>query len=716
MPLACSASMRPCLALTTVLLAVGLTSVTARACPAPLTGCSDQVPPPSSPPEHRGFEARGGGGLGSAPAPKPGSAPGRDAPGASATPAGAPGVAPSPGAGFVVDPQAWDLWWSFNRHPYLSLRSKLNSGWTQTGSSDFFLGQGSREQVFDRLRPTREVVGQKVVPAILQALECETNNEVVAALLMALAKTGDEDGSQHFESVIARYLADGSQRVAEAAVMALGVLGSDSSVSILTALMRDQAYGRFLVGRKSEVPYRTRALATYGLGLIGHRSQSEHLRRVIVALLADVLGSPSFATRDIKVAAMTAFGLTALPVIAEDAPSQSALEALASEWQLRPSSLVPATSRESQLVWLAEYLDQARVRQNRGVREDLVRAHVPTAMARLLEGLRGQERKALQALVVAALQPVLARRSRYERSIEQSTALALGLIVGCPDDSLDWAEDLVRIAEEGDSQARRFAVISIGRLVGQAGDTAQCADGAARLRQQLIEWMEHGPSRLRPWAALALGVAGRAQMDRDQAPNTDAGAALRECAEDCKSPADAGAYLIALGLRRDPDARQILLDKLAYFRTDNARGYATVALGLVGDRRSLEALQEVIRQASKRPALLNRAAIGLGLLGDRAAVPQLIRMLREARSFATQAALASALGAIGDVRAIDPLVEMLADQNLTASARSYAALALGIVCDKETLPWNSKVATNVNYRASTTTLTSSDATGILDIL
>jgi len=43
-------------------------------------------------------------------------------------------------------------------------------------------------------------------------------------------------------------------------------------------------------------------------------------------------------------------------------------------------------------------------------------------------------------------------------------------------------------------------------------------------------------------------------------------------------------------------------------------------------------------------------------------------------------------------------------------------VALGIVADKEPLPWNSKISTNINYRANTTTLTGDNGTGILDIL
>ena len=71
----------------------------------------------------------------------------------------------------------------------------------------------------------------------------------------------------------------------------------------------------------------------------------------------------------------------------------------------------------------------------------------------------------------------------------------------------------------------------------------------------------------------------------------------------------------------------------------------------------------------------------------------------------------------GDHRSIDPLVTMLQNDGLTERARGFAAVALGIVADKEDLPWNSKIGVDLNYRASTSTLTDqSSGTGILDIL
>ena len=43
-------------------------------------------------------------------------------------------------------------------------------------------------------------------------------------------------------------------------------------------------------------------------------------------------------------------------------------------------------------------------------------------------------------------------------------------------------------------------------------------------------------------------------------------------------------------------------------------------------------------------------------------------------------------------------------------------MALGIVGDGDPLPWNAKIAEDLNYRAATSTLTDPKGLGILDIL
>ena len=70
---------------------------------------------------------------------------------------------------------------------------------------------------------------------------------------------------------------------------------------------------------------------------------------------------------------------------------------------------------------------------------------------------------------------------------------------------------------------------------------------------------------------------------------------------------------------------------------------------------------------------------------------------------------------IGDSGTIASLKEILFDESLTKLSRAFAAVALGGVADKEPLPWNAKIGSNLNYRAAVETLFDG-AGGILDIL
>ena len=197
----------------------------------------------------------------------------------------------------------------------------------------------------------------------------------------------------------------------------------------------------------------------------------------------------------------------------------------------------------------------------------------------------------------------------------------------------------------------------------------------------------------------------------------DATRALRAATTKQNVPDLIGAYVLALGLRNDVESAPLLVEKMELFSgSDGARGYCAVGLGLMKARGQIEDVQDIVRTSKYRPELLQQAAVGLGLLGDQALVGELVDMLQnDANSMATQAAIASGLGQIGDKGSIDPLIEMLGDKKITALARGFAAVALGIVCDKEPLPWNSKISVNINYRANTQSLTG-EGLGILDIL
>jgi HEAT repeat protein len=466
-------------------------------------------------------------------------------------------------------------------------------------------------------------------------------------------------------------------------------------VPSLADLALDKPEARRRVGHK-EVPYRTRAFAAYGLGLIGNRTASNRVRQDVAAILIDLLAKPESSTRDVQVAALIALGL--VPIDVDESESPDGKQNFAS-------------SRQTELRFVEKYFQDER-------NPYLIRAHAPAAMGRLLGRAPSGLRESAAKLCLGGL----SKSSKEPVEIQQACALALGQIgcAGAEKIDVEIRAALRRALEEArDDQTQHFAAIALGQIGGRPGDTSGNAAGAAECTDGLLTSLTRGKLHGRTWAALALGVRERAIADDgrgrlDSSPT--AKEALRAGLRETSDPARVGAYAIACGIAQDAEAKGLLRDKFRGASVDEAKGQIAIALGLVGARDAVTEIEAVVQASKFRPTLLKQAAVALGLLGDKDLVPDLLRMLREAGGFSSQAAIASALGFIGDSRSIDPLVAMLRGKDATASARGFAAVALGMIADKEPLPWNAKISTNIDYRANTPTLTSPEATGILDIL
>jgi len=649
----------------------------------------------------------GGGGSGPTPTPtpsQPGPTPGRTGTGSTPAPA-LPGQVPtgsSPGAsvptglpGSAEDLTRWEYWWVFNQAQYLNLKASLWEDLISNPEGEFLDGQSKAPK--PGLRPTHEDIHGRVVPALRQVLRDERSNDIVSGALIALAKIGDardETGTSAAEETLRGFLDDPQQELAETAAVALGILASDVTVPALAHLALDDAAGRALVD-DTEVALRTRAFAAYGLGLIGARTNSNAVRQDVARVLIEILRGPQTATRDVQVAALIALGLTPVDVAAADERGTGA-----------------AASRRGQIDFVLGLLEDER-------RPVLLRAHAPRALGQLARGTD----EATRARVAQRLLELGGTSTGSRVELRQALVLALGQFGDADEDELDRAvrARLIELVErESEPQTRAFAAIALGQVGGRAGAGAGNAGGASQARAVLQSRLVRGPTGLRPWAGIALGVLERSAAQDARGllvPSSASLQALRSALVDARSPDDVGALAIACGLTRDPQALEPLLAKLEQTAADGPRGYVALALGMVGDRRALAEVRKVVAGAKYKPELLQNASIALGLLGDKELVPELCTLLGEARGLSSQAAIASALGFIGDRRSIDPLVAMLRDERdrLTEGARGFAAVALGIVADKELLPWNSKISTDIDYRANTSTLTGEGA-GILDIL
>ena len=570
-----------------------------------------------------------------------------------------------------VDASQWQLWWEFNKDPFIRLKDSVHA---ERMFGGLVVGPVT-------LAPTARQIDDEVLPALAKMLGTD-QRDMVSGALIALAKVGRDHKDFRILDLMAAKLRSGDQEIRETAALAMGISQMPRAVESLAGLVRDDERGRVLTGR-SEVDYRTRSFAAYGLGLIGW-SAGTAVKTRCFKILAEVLGDQDLVSRDLRVAAIEAIG-TLAPTA--DAPAERLL-------------------LEQCLQLLARYYHDPL-----GPGDQLIQAHAPSAIARLL-GRNGPA--SLVNYYRGMFLNELRNGTRESHDLYRSAVLALGQL-STPEDAdqaecrevlLDWYHS------SQDRQARYFSLIALGQIGGDGN------------RQALLEVYRRANDALgKSWSAIALGVhadtSWRAAERAGRAPEVDrvVGRVLHQEILRRKNPEVVSALGIALGLCRYTDAaddvRDMLLESV---HQDELAGYLCVGLGLMDDSRSKLDITDIVASSVRRPQLLRQGAVALGILGDMSVADDLQLMLVDGgQSLGKMSAVASALGLVGDRRAITPLVEVMADESLTDLTRAFAAVALGGVADKEPLPWNAKLAAHTNYRAAVETLTDG-ANGILDIL
>lgn len=615
--------------------------------------------------------ARGAGPMGA------GSSAGPNRPGT-----GRPGVQAGP------DLTKWQFWWEFNKDPFINLKAAIHDTGPVTYSDDFIMGRG-RVRSKDSLKPTELTILKRVLPKLKEAMDGSDDKDITSSCLIAMAKIGRNHADFRILDLFREQLRSGDQEIRETAAVSMGITQMPDALADLVDLVADSPRGRRL-SDQGEVNDRTRSFAAYGLGLVATASSDLRIKAAAFEALKGILQDENIVNRNPKVAAIN--GIAQLNVAPTDEKSRELLS--------------------SALDCLEKYFEK-----NLGRGEELIQSHVPPAIAKLLGGvgISGELGKRKQRYKRDFVNELDGRSKRGRRSNEilQAAVLALGQMAepyeneGSSDAGVSKA--LEAYFEKGkNQQAKYFSLLALGQI------------GGKKNRSALLKALETGNKALeKPWAALGLGVY--AFELRDQNPEADAdpviGRALQGWLGRLKNPDTRSALAIGLGLAKYDDAADDLRSMLIEEKNqEELAGYLCIGLALMEDDHSIDLIENIVRTSTRRPERLRQAAIALGKLGDKGVTALLQKMMREgSQNLAKMSAIASALGFIGDRRSIDPLLKMLFNDSLTPLTRAFAAVALGGVSDKELLPWNSKIAVNMNYRAAVETLTNRSS-GILDIL
>lgn len=600
---------------------------------------------------------------------------------------GGPQTGTGSGMDRYLDP-TWDLWWHFHKEEFLRLKQRLYEGPRSADSLE--RGDLLGGQLSGGLRPSAKQLVEDARPALRAVLEHESNNELVTSTLLAEGRLGESaavPNEARFAPQMLLRLRDPNQEVAETAALALGVLGSESELGVLEALVRDDETGRNAAGQR-EVSARTRSFAAYGLGILAQHVHSNRPRQLIARALTDVLARSEGVPADTQVACVIALGLTPL------------------EPEREESASAPWISRQTELRFLLRIFESRETRP-------VLRAHAATSLAALAADASPEAKEAVADSIEGTL-----RRETTEGPVRESCLIALGRLGDDDQDPVDKRirAELRRALLTGSTAERAFALMSLSETSTRQGTGSEPGSSVAEVREVLLEELARGKSRTRSWSMLALGV----QEFRLRRAGGDVCAPLREVLRrafaEASNPDELCAAALALGLAADGESTKSIGERLAKGGDESLRGYLALALGLAGSVEAAPLLRTVAAEARFRPFLLLQSAIALALLGDKSLAPELAGALRSAEGQASQSWIAQALGKVGDSRTIPILVSMLRDQQLGAPARGSVASALGIVCDKDELPWTHALTSMVNWRASSSTLLSGAGVGVLEIL
>ncbi len=621
--------------------------------------------------------------------------PGTGGPGGPGT--GGPGRGPTTGGVELGDDLTrWEFWWEFNKDPFINLKEAVHSTETVTNSAGFYMGAGKRAVSKDTLKPTESQILDEILPALNRELEGTTQRDITSSCMVAMAKIGKDTEQIKILPIFKSHLTESDQEVRETAALAMGISQMVESVGDMANLVKDTQVGRELC-KRPEVDDRTRSFAAYGLGLVSWATSNNDVKKQALDALNSILEDDSISDRNVRVAAINGIGLLKPDVSTEPGKElfNKCLDALDKYWQ-----------------------------KKLGAGEQLIQAHVPPSIAKLYDhvDLQDEANADLAAKLASFKQMWLDEvngKAKFERSndtIPESCVIALGRTtapnVGKDTPKLDReiSAGLLKYYERGkDKQAQYFSLMALGQIGGDEN------------RTELLKAFAKGSKALeKPWAALSLGVLAFKSYEaagRRATVDTLIGQTIEDAFKDVKTPSTLSAFAVALGLARYTESADMLRDLLDKHKSqDDFAGYICIGLALMGDQKATEQIRDLAAASVRRPTRLQQAAIALGKLGDKNAAELLVKLMTEGEeTLSKMSAIASALGYIGDRRTVDPLIKMLQDEGLTDISRAFAAVALGGVADKELLPWNSKIAVNMNYRAAVETLTN-QISGVLDIL
>lgn len=612
-------------------------------------------------------------------------------PGLPDSPLDPPGPESPGGRPRVLSPTSWQMWWHYNRWAFVDPRSGQDL--LRTSSGGFYLGRGARAQPAVRAEPSREQRVDLALPALLKAVASGGRAEVRIASAHALAKLriapGPDSDLPSFRTAVAPLLASGHALVTEKTLVFLGTHGDPSAYVPLASVLLGVRDARAFTG-EVKTPWRWRAFAAYGLGLLGERNLEQHeLTGRIFRTLQRAYGAEEHDEVRIAIGCAAA--------------------------RLMQPETIPRTETGVVDVQRTEQL-----RELLTLFENEPKAEVRAQWAPALGRLGAMAHRSLRARLIGLLLEPVAKRSRASEALQTGsvTGLGLALTAGKTELDVEARAQLARVAfESGTPRGTRFvARAALAQSVARRGQGEEPWAGVSDVRRVLLRALGRERGESLGWVALSLGILERGAAERGTTPDAAAMRALRQLLRTERSPDAAPAIALALGLAGDQESVPLIVERLEESADQSQRGYFALALGLAGAQDERHVLQEQLVRSLNQPFALEQTSIALALLGDRSAGTLLFEHLEKASNPEVQASLASSIGWSGDPDVLGRLLERLGDPRLSDADRGWTAVAIGRIVDEDRWPWVGAWSIGANYAENVPTRIEPDyRTGLLDL-
>jgi HEAT repeat protein len=581
--------------------------------------------PPAEPPPGEGGEEPGGGseepgGAGVPDGGNTGDTTGEkpSAPGTGSPSSGGLGTVGNSGTGpkgkvQVDDVQAfWPFWFEHNKEWILAelLRKRGAQARIPGDSSPAFFAQTAGTRTTTPVTNTQKT--DEIFPVLVEKATHSESDWVRDAAVLALGKLGT---AECVPILIERMKTDPVEDIREDALLALGLTRQDTAFGELVAVLQ---------GKNLNL----KSFAALGLGLLGKGEARPLIIKEYEALIRS-------GKEDAAACLAVAMGML---------DDGSFVDQLAQPLKTRGSR---------EMKTLKIYICQA-----------LGRIGGDKAREWLTMAINGKD-KAVQGAAILAL-------SEYADKGSVRLLMKNGL-------------------KSGDQNVQDFALVSLARIAARLdpGDTTY-----RQIREELKKIV------IRPaknkyqamYAAIGLGIMGDDVAKDYFSKNLSY--------EESSTDVNRSAVALASGLIEQKtvigDLRQIVR-KDGY--DQDLRGYAAWALGIMGDLKSKDPIVDSMKRYKNRRDLIRSGCWAVGLLGGSDDVSHLIDVLKrdEASFHEVRGAAALAIGLINDGTAVTPLLGIVEDDTNTSN-QAFAIVALGCLIDKEPVPRMPQIFANVHYR------------------